>query len=92
MYKVIVSPQVSQRLGELCKSRSVLLKVLNRLYHQLGEQAVRYRGQRDYNDPDLFIYRHSLYTADRGWLTFEFAVNDARAQDHLFVESVTSRP
>lgn len=85
MYKVIVLPPVSRRLGEVIRNRSTLLRVLNRLYDQLENHASNYRGFRDPQNSDL--YTDSRYS-DGLWRIFEFSVNDARATGYLFVEEV----
>lgn len=88
MAHAIVSPPVSRALGPLVHNRAALLRILNRLYDQLEDHADRYRANRDPDDPDCFIYSHSLYIGLR-WHTFRFAVNDVQAQGYLFVQSVS---
>ena len=81
---------VSAALGEVL-SRDPLIKVLNRLYGQLGYHADDYRGRRDPEDQDLFDY--ALYFCDGDtWHTFRFSVDDRQATDYLFVVAVSHLP
>jgi len=86
---VIVMPPVSRRLRELIHDREELIEVLTRLYDHLAYFADRYRDKRDAEEPDsLFDYSHSLFIGGR-WKHFHFSVNDAQAEDYLFVEAVS---
>lgn len=89
MFRVIVSPTVSKRLGELALSRSTLLAVLNRMHDQLANHTATHRINRDPDDADLFDYVHTLYIEGR-WRIIRFSVNDTRETDHLFVEAVNA--
>jgi hypothetical protein len=91
MFRVIIAPLVSRQLGQLLgNERAALLRVLNRLHHELGNHSARYRGRRDPEDPDhLFDYAIGMYLGGR-FRVFRFSVNDTMADDRLFVEAVSA--
>jgi len=88
VFHVVVSREVSLALGQLISDRTILVRVLNRLYDHLENHAERYRQNRDADDEDYFDYVHRLYVRGQ-WQSFRFSVNDVRAQGYLFVEGVS---
>jgi hypothetical protein len=89
VFKVIVSPAVSRRLGELVRHRESLIWFLNKLYSVLPQVTHQHRQNRDPTDPDQFLYSLSRFS-NGTWLNLTFAVNDAMATDRLFVEAVAN--
>lgn len=85
-------PLVSAGLGDFLPRRGPLLRVLNRLYEQLGNNADHYRARRDPEDPDLFDYVLNLADEDANWSTFRFSVDDRQATGYLFVVAVARSP
>jgi len=91
MFHVIILPEVVGTLRQLVTEKEDLLRVLERLRDELGNNAAAYRRIRDMDDPDfLFDYVHALHTGGR-WLTLRFSVNDTTAPGYLFVEAVSGR-
>jgi hypothetical protein len=92
VFHIVVMPPVSLALGEFLPNREALLKVLNRLYDQMENNAARYRSRRDPEDPDLFDYVLYLADGNDAWHTFRFSVDDRQATGYLFVVGVSHRP
>ena len=91
MFQVIVLPEVTAAVHELLQTVEDRLRVWNRLFDQLQNNAAPYRRIRDMDDPEfLFDYVHALHVGDR-WLTIRFSVNDTTAAGYLFVEAVSWR-
>jgi hypothetical protein len=84
---VIVEKPVSSAIRGFGLPREVLLELFNTLYDELPRRYQHLRGQRDAEDPDCFRYRISFAGQGRWW-DFFFRVNDTRATDYLFVETV----
>lgn len=91
MYRVVVPPTVSAAIGRLCPDRAGMIRVLTDLRDALAGDVTAHRKNRDPGDPDLFLLSVAVTLGDKPY-TLVFAVNDARAPDHLFVESVTRTP
>jgi hypothetical protein len=91
MFHVIVMPLVSAALGRLISEREALLKILNRLYDQLENDAARYRSRRDLNDPDLFDYVVNHFDGE-AWHTLRFSVDDRQATNYLIVVALSYKP
>jgi citrate lyase beta subunit len=91
VFHVTVMPDVEDAVHELLPDVEDRLRVWNRLYDQLENNAAPYRRIRDMDEPDfLFDYVHVLYAGGR-WLTLRFSVNDTTAAGQLFVEAVSWR-
>jgi hypothetical protein len=91
VFHIIILPEVIGALRQLVTSKEDLLRVLERLRDELGNNAAAYRRIRDMDDPEfLFDYVHALHTGGR-WLTLRFSVNDTTAEGYLFVEAVSGR-
>lgn len=89
-YRVVVEKPVGVAIGFIGLSRTGLIRLLAALHDELTNNAARHRQRRSPNDPDLFIFRHTV--ADGGyWYTCEFAVNDVKANGYLFVEALRYR-
>jgi hypothetical protein len=89
MPHAIVMPEVSSKVSAILQgNRKAILRVWNRLFDQLENHVHVHRRSRDAEDSDLFNYVHLIY-ANQRWNRLLFSVNDTRAQDYLFVESVT---
>jgi hypothetical protein len=90
MVRVAVMPRVSQVLGQKLK-REPLIRVLNRLYSEMGNRYEHYRSRRDPEDETLFDY--VVHVADgEDWHTLRFSVDDTTAQETLLVVAVSHRP
>ena len=91
MFHVIVVPPVSAALGRFIREREALLKILNRLYDQLENDAARYRSRRDLEDSDLFDYVVNHFDGEN-WHTLRFSVDDRQATDYLIVVALSHKP
>ena len=91
MHHVVVMPPVSEGLGQFLRksrnSRSWLVKILNRLYARLEEQADRYQTRRDPDNENHFFYDMNLCEGGT-WYALRFSVQD-NVQGHLFVVAVS---
>jgi hypothetical protein len=87
MYKVIVSPAVSRRVGALLQNRAAVIDVFNKLRFDLEEHGDNFRDNRDQNDPDYFFYTIG-YLSNGTWNNLDSG-NDTRATGYLFVDEVS---
>lgn len=86
---LIVSPEVSRRLGELVADREVVIRVLDGLRAAYQQQFAGYRANRDEEEPD-FLFNVPIRLLLRGrWRFIRFSVNDTTSPDHFFVEAVS---
>jgi hypothetical protein len=86
-FKVIVLRQVVRQIGLCGLSRVATVRLLTGLHHTLPVDAHSHRPNRDPRDPDCFLYGVVLNDGGMRHRCI-FRVNDARATDHLFVESL----
>jgi hypothetical protein len=92
-WKVIVEKAVSQTIGGFGLQRDVLLRLLVGIHTEIARRYQQLRTTRDEEDRDCFRV-FIRFAAHDYWHLFYLRVNDTRAANHLFVETInyTTRP
>ena len=93
-YHVIVSPSVSRAIGSSGLSRELRVQVLATLREELAYNVERYKHLRIPCDEDRLLAFRVRLADETQWHICTFVVDDATAQDTLFVLAMSyqSRP
>ncbi len=86
-WHVILENAVSVAIGGFQLPHRVLIGLLNWIHNELGLRYEHDHRRRDPEDQDCYCIP-MRFAAEDSWHLFKIVVNDTRAANHLFVESI----
>jgi len=89
-WRVIVERVISQAIRGFCLPREVSIALGNFIHNEIAARREQFRNDRDPEDPDQFRV-FMRYATETHWHIFFLRVNDARATNRLFVETIDYR-